>query len=218
MSERHTGRPCGAVVAPGARCPLPGIQPSGRCSRHGGLSLRGPAHPAYRHGGYAQAQLPAAAGNDAEGPSVGATDLDPQTRTILAIMESSVRSMARKRVRDMIAAEEAAAAKAEARAERRAIAAAAKAGEICGARVVPGMLCELRPLSNGRCELHGGKSLPPGEGHPRYRHGAHSKDPGPLSDEQLKALMAALAETEDRDPAAMLTELAGDVFGEGAEP
>ena len=36
-------------------------------------------------------------------------------------------------------------------------------------------LCGKPPFPNGRCELHGGKSLPPGPSHPSYKNGRLSK-------------------------------------------
>ena len=44
----------------------------------------------------------------------------------------------------------------------------------CGARTRRGSLCERKARMNGRCNLHGGKSLA-WFAHPRYKHGHYSK-------------------------------------------
>lgn len=45
---------------------------------------------------------------------------------------------------------------------------------ICGALTSSGGKCKRSPLSNGRCHLHGGRSLK-GVAHPNYKHGRYSK-------------------------------------------
>jgi hypothetical protein len=45
---------------------------------------------------------------------------------------------------------------------------------ICGAKTRSGKPCQKAPMKNGRCHLHGGKSLK-GEEHPNFRHGKRSK-------------------------------------------
>lgn len=44
---------------------------------------------------------------------------------------------------------------------------------ICGAKTRNGTPCQKAPMSNGRCALHGGKSLK-GEASPTYKHGRFS--------------------------------------------
>jgi hypothetical protein len=44
----------------------------------------------------------------------------------------------------------------------------------CGARTRRGTPCKRAPRLNGRCSLHGGKSLA-GFAHPQYKHGIYSK-------------------------------------------
>jgi hypothetical protein len=46
--------------------------------------------------------------------------------------------------------------------------------QACGAKTRAGSKCRRRPRSNGRCHLHGGKSLG-WFAHPRYKHGHFSK-------------------------------------------
>lgn len=45
---------------------------------------------------------------------------------------------------------------------------------ICGAKTRKGTPCQLAPMANGRCRLHGGKSLA-GIASPAFRHGRYSK-------------------------------------------
>lgn len=45
---------------------------------------------------------------------------------------------------------------------------------ICGARTRSGGLCQNARMLNGRCHMHGGKSLA-GADSPRYKHGRYSK-------------------------------------------
>ncbi len=47
--------------------------------------------------------------------------------------------------------------------------------ERCGAKTRKGSLCQKHPLLNGRCMLHGGKSLS-GNKHGRYASGNYTKD------------------------------------------
>ena len=47
-------------------------------------------------------------------------------------------------------------------------------GKLCGARTRRGTACARRPMRNGRCNLHGGKSLA-WFAHPNYKHGRYSK-------------------------------------------
>jgi len=49
------------------------------------------------------------------------------------------------------------------------------AGKLCGAKTRAGGECQCRAMPNGRCDKHGGKSLPPGPSHPSYKHGRTSK-------------------------------------------
>lgn len=46
--------------------------------------------------------------------------------------------------------------------------------KICGAKTRSGGVCKARPMANGRCRLHGGKSLG-GLNSPRLKTGRHSK-------------------------------------------
>jgi hypothetical protein len=45
----------------------------------------------------------------------------------------------------------------------------------CGARTRVGGSCRQPAMKNGRCRLHGGKSLS-GQAHGRYRHGLRTKE------------------------------------------
>lgn len=45
----------------------------------------------------------------------------------------------------------------------------------CGAKTRSGEPCKTWAMPNGRCRMHGGKSLS-GVAHPNYRHGGYSKD------------------------------------------
>ena len=45
----------------------------------------------------------------------------------------------------------------------------------CGARTRVGGSCRQPAMRNGRCRLHGGKSLS-GQAHGRYRHGLRSRE------------------------------------------
>lgn len=47
--------------------------------------------------------------------------------------------------------------------------------EECGARTRAGGSCRQPAMKNGRCRLHGGKSLS-GAAHGRYRHGMRTKE------------------------------------------
>lgn len=44
----------------------------------------------------------------------------------------------------------------------------------CGAKTRSGVPCQNAPMGNGRCRMHGGKSLS-GIAHPNYKHGRYSK-------------------------------------------
>lgn len=44
----------------------------------------------------------------------------------------------------------------------------------CGARTRKGSACRMPAMKNGRCRLHGGKSLS-GKAHGRYKHGYRSR-------------------------------------------
>jgi hypothetical protein len=44
----------------------------------------------------------------------------------------------------------------------------------CGAKNKRGGVCKAKPMANGRCRMHGGKSLA-WFAHPRYKHGRYSK-------------------------------------------
>lgn len=49
-------------------------------------------------------------------------------------------------------------------------------GPFCGAKSKrTGKPCTNQPMANGRCRLHGGKSLPPGPLNPNFIHGRYSK-------------------------------------------
>lgn len=43
----------------------------------------------------------------------------------------------------------------------------------CGAKTRSGGPCKTKPMPNGRCRMHGGKSLS-GENHPRWKHGRYA--------------------------------------------
>lgn len=45
----------------------------------------------------------------------------------------------------------------------------------CGAKTRAGGKCQQKPMSNGRCRYHGGKT-PKGKDHPGFKHGRYSKD------------------------------------------
>lgn len=45
----------------------------------------------------------------------------------------------------------------------------------CGAKTRVGGLCRQPAMKNGRCRLHGGKSLS-GAAHGRYKHGFYTKE------------------------------------------
>jgi hypothetical protein len=45
----------------------------------------------------------------------------------------------------------------------------------CGAKTRAGDMCRQPAMKNGRCRLHGGKSLS-GEAHGRYKHGGRTKE------------------------------------------
>jgi hypothetical protein len=45
---------------------------------------------------------------------------------------------------------------------------------VCGARCRDGRACTQRPMANGRCKMHGGKT-PGGIASPHFRHGRYSK-------------------------------------------
>jgi len=45
----------------------------------------------------------------------------------------------------------------------------------CDAKTRAGGLCQNAPMANGRCRMHGGKSLR-GIASPRFKHGRYSKD------------------------------------------
>lgn len=45
----------------------------------------------------------------------------------------------------------------------------------CGARTRSGGICRQPAMKNGRCRLHGGKSLS-GKAHGRYKHGLRTKE------------------------------------------
>ena len=46
--------------------------------------------------------------------------------------------------------------------------------KFCGAKTRAGGTCQRAPMRNGRCYLHGGRSLL-GYAHPNYKHGRYSK-------------------------------------------
>jgi len=52
----------------------------------------------------------------------------------------------------------------------------AKGQPLCGAKLRnKDQHCRKIAMQNGRCELHGGRSIPPGPDHPRWKHGRRSK-------------------------------------------
>lgn len=44
----------------------------------------------------------------------------------------------------------------------------------CNAKTRAGGRCQNIPMANGRCRMHGGKSLS-GQSHPNYKHGRYAK-------------------------------------------
>ena len=63
----------------------------------------------------------------------------------------------------------------------------------CGAKTRKGTACGQPAMANGRCRLHGGKSLPAGIGHPTFKTGKYSKD---LPTRLASRYAEALADTE----------------------
>lgn len=57
----------------------------------------------------------------------------------------------------------------------------------CGAKTRSGSTCQNWGMENGRCRLHGGKSIPPGADHHSFKHGMYSKA---LPQDRLQALHA----------------------------
>jgi len=62
----------------------------------------------------------------------------------------------------------------------------------CGARTRSGGVCRQPAMKNGRCRLHGGKSLS-GMAHGRYKHGMRTKE----ALEQRKRLSDLLRQSRD---------------------
>ena len=62
----------------------------------------------------------------------------------------------------------------------------------CGAKTRKGSSCRQPAMKNGRCRLHGGKSLS-GAAHGRYKHGLFTKD----AMEEQRHLATLLQETRD---------------------
>lgn len=56
---------------------------------------------------------------------------------------------------------------------------------MCGAKTRKGAPCRRAPMENGRCYLHGGKSLRL-FAHPNYKHGRYSKYSGILETERAE--------------------------------
>ncbi len=61
----------------------------------------------------------------------------------------------------------------------------------CGARTRSGGVCRQPAMKNGRCRLHGGKSLS-GKAHGRYKHGQWAKE----AIEQRQGFAALLRQTK----------------------
>jgi len=64
--------------------------------------------------------------------------------------------------------------------------------EFCGAKTRTGGRCKQPAMANGRCRLHGGKSLS-GKQHGRYKHGHFTR----AAKEERKRLAALLREISD---------------------
>lgn len=62
----------------------------------------------------------------------------------------------------------------------------------CGAKTRTGGFCKQPAMKNGRCRLHGGKSLS-GTVHGRYKHGRKTKE----AIEERKRLAALMREVKD---------------------
>lgn len=62
----------------------------------------------------------------------------------------------------------------------------------CGAKTRAGGCCRQPAMKNGRCRLHGGKSLS-GSAHGRYKHGRRTKE----AIEQRRQLAALLRECRE---------------------
>lgn len=60
-------------------------------------------------------------------------------------------------------------------------------GDLCQSAVV---------MANGRCEKHGGKSIPPGPGHPTFKHGRRSKLTARLPARLRDGFEASIADPE----------------------
>ncbi|WP_319588063.1 HGGxSTG domain-containing protein [uncultured Desulfobulbus sp.] len=62
----------------------------------------------------------------------------------------------------------------------------------CGAKTRSGGSCKQPSMQNGRCRLHGGKSLS-GKAHGRYKHGQFTK----IAKEERRRLAVLLQEVKD---------------------
>jgi len=67
-----------------------------------------------------------------------------------------------------------------------------QAQAFCGAKTRNGTPCKNRPMGNGRCRFHGGKSLS-GKQHGRYKHGYYTKD----AKEKRRRLAALMRECRE---------------------
>jgi hypothetical protein len=67
----------------------------------------------------------------------------------------------------------------------------------CGAKTRRGTPCLSPAMKNGRCRMHGGRSLR-GEASPNYRHGLYTKDT-----QELRRLIAGLIAQSKRTLEAM---------------
>jgi hypothetical protein len=66
-----------------------------------------------------------------------------------------------------------------------------KPSTVCGAKCRNGRTCTQKPMPNGRCRLHGGKT-PAGIASPHWRHGRRSKYEKHLPKEMRNGYLAAL--------------------------
>ena len=87
---------------------------------------------------------------------------------------------------------------------------------LCGAKTRSGSACQNRPMPNGRCRMHGGKSLG-GIASPNFKHGGYSKFlPVRLGDNYQEA-MADPELLALRDDIALLDARVHDLMGHRAQ-
>ena len=85
-------------------------------------------------------------------------------------------------------------------------------GDRCGARKRDGSPCPTRPMPNGRCRMHGGKT-PRGMALPQTKGGRYSRDlPTRMADRYAEALRDAVL-LELREEIALLDARLADVLG-----